>query len=126
MTAVETMTVDNLDVGDQFKFVERGSTRTVTRNQAHSNEPGLRFLGVASKSGRHEDEMVTVLGTMPIVPVKIIRRVHVPCVTWRHGEDLVPILADLADGPVPRAVICGKCEGEINVELANETLSRPA
>lgn len=107
------VTVNEIQKGDLIRFTEKSAAYTVTHTQIHSFEHSLRLLAFDS-SGPGD---VTMPVNATVYAEMMIRRVKVPCMARRHGDEPITILWNKADGPPPRAVICDACDDEITAEV---------
>lgn len=114
------VTVNEIQKGDLIRFTEKSAAYTVTRTQIHSFEHPLRLLSFGS-SGPGD---VTMPANATVYAEKMIREVQVPCRARRHGDDLITILWNKADGPPPRVVICGACDAQVVAEVAAEVMAK--
>lgn len=112
------VTVNEIQKGDLIRFTEKSAAYTVTRTQIHSFEHPLRLLSF----GRSGPGDVTMPANATVYAEKMIREVQVPCRARRHGDDLIAILWNRADGPPPRAVICDACDDQVTAKVMTKRL----
>lgn len=107
-----SVTIDEVQAGDQIRFSPQSPSYTVTRTQIHSFEHSLRFI----EFGAGGPGAVTMPATAEVFATEMWRTVEVPCLVVRH-QGMVAIRYNKADGGTPRGVICGDCDAEIMDEI---------
>lgn len=106
------ITADDLRKGDVFTLGADGLREyTVTSRGIASDDGQLLIIQL-----RERPELVLPRHT-PLLGVTMYRTVEVPCVVARHQDGLIRGLHDMASGPPPVGVFCGRCDAETTAEV---------